>query len=158
MLFRTYGQRWLHSTCFISLFANNPFRYFFVVKIIVLSLSTLLVFSLNDCSVIKRQFFLKICPKKSYVQLKTNVCEKAYSKNPSFRNQILLENSFFINKSIKFPSSMEQFLIIRFLFVFKTIIFQFSEQSISFVYQLFFILNNILFHKIIQFVLKNCVR
>ena len=36
--------------------------------------------------------FLKICPKKSYVQLKTNVCEKAYSKNPSFRNQILLEN------------------------------------------------------------------
>ena len=93
--------------------------------------------------------FLKICPKKSYVQLKTNVCEKAYSKNPSFRNQILLENSFFINKSIKFPSSMEQFLIIRFLFVFKTIIFQFSEQSISFVYQFFFILNNILFHKII---------
>ena len=57
-------------------------------------------------------FFLKICPKKSYVQLKTNVCEKAYSKNPSFRNQILLENSFFINKSITFPSSIEQFLIV----------------------------------------------
>ena len=89
--------------------------------------------------------FLKICPKKSYVQLKTNVCEKAYSKNPSFRNQILLENSFFINKSITFPNSIEQFLIV-FQFVFKNYLFQFSERSISFVHHLFFSLNNIIFH------------